>query len=281
MLLDPVWSERMSPVSFLGPKRFRPPPCGLEEVPEVDVVAISHNHYDHLDLGTVKKLYFELGGKERGLHFLCGLGTKEWFTGIGVKESDVSELDWWEGVEVRLPGQEGGVKVTCTPSQHFCGRSPFDMGKALWCSWVFEELKDDNEMGKKLYFAGDTGYRTVTEDDEKEGKKEDDLPVCPAFKEIGEKLGPFDLALLPIGCYTPRTFMSAVHCAPEDTVEVHKAVRSMKSVGMHYGVVRGGLSQYYEDVLEPPRRWKEHCEKVGLKWGEEVELCELGETVVV
>lgn len=271
----------MSPVSFLGPKRFRPPPCGLEEVPEVDVVAISHNHYDHLDLGTVKKLYFELGGKERGLHFLCGLGTKEWFTGIGVKESDVSELDWWEGVEVRLPGQEGGVKVTCTPSQHFCGRSPFDMGKALWCSWVFEELKDDNEMGKKLYFAGDTGYRTVTEDDEKEGKKEDDLPVCPAFKEIGEKLGPFDLALLPIGCYTPRTFMSAVHCAPEDTVEVHKAVRSMKSVGMHYGVVRGGLSQYYEDVLEPPRRWKEHCEKVGLKWGEEVELCELGETVVV
>jgi len=287
VLLDPVWSDRMSPVSFIGPKRFRPPPCDLADVSPPDLIVISHNHYDHLDLQTIKSLYFDLGGKQRSLRFLCGLGLKEWFLGIGIEEQHVIELDWWEGldVHVRLSStcEENGnkeqqtVRVTCTPSQHFSGRGIFDIGKALWCSWTFE----DKNSGKKLYFAGDTGYRTITEEDEKEGKKESDLAVCPAFKEIGDKFGPFDLALLPIGCYTPRTFMSSVHCSPEDTVEVHKAIRSKRSVGMHYGSVRGGLSQYYEDVLEPPQRWKESCELAGLKWGEEVELCDLGETVVV
>lgn len=279
VLLDPVWSDRMSPVSFLGPKRFRAPPCTLEECPEVDVVVISHDHYDHLDLATIKNLYFELGGKERGLRFLCGLGMKEWFSGIGVRENDVWEGDWWDGVDIALGGVEQGeaVRVMCTPSQHFSGRSIFNQGRTLWCSWAFEDLGS----GKKLYFAGDTGYRTITEEDKNEGKNEDNLSVCPAFKEIGEKLGPFDLALLPIGCYTPKTFMSAVHCAPEDSVEVHKAVRSKKSIGMHYGVVRGGISEQYEDVLEPSRRWKESCEKAELKWGKEVGLCDLGETVFV
>jgi len=286
VLLDPVWSDRMSPVSFLGPKRFRPPPCQLADVPPPHLVVVSHNHYDHLDLQTIKSLYFDLGGKQRGLHFLCGLGSKQWFVGIGIEEQHVTELDWWEGVDVDMRSltssgedrkeNQQPVRVTCTPSQHLSARSIFDTGKALWCSWTFEDKNSD----KKLYFAGDTGYRTITEEDEKEGK-DSDGDVCPAFKEIGQKFGPFDLALLPIGCYAPRAFMSSVHCAPEDTVEVHKAVRSKKSIGMHYGVIRGGLSQYYEDVLEPPQRWKESCERAGLEWGQEVGLCDLGETVVV
>jgi len=285
ILLDPVWSDRMSPVKFLGPKRFRPPPCALEDAPEVDVVVVSHNHYDHLDLHTIKTLYFELGGKARGLHFLCGLGLKQWFLDCGVLEDDVTELDWWDGVELRVE-RIGAVNVVCCPSQHFSGRSLWDIGKVLWCSWAFEEVPSpegdhENRDWKKLYFAGDTGYRTVTEGDFTQGTDLNRLPACPSFKEIGERCGPFDLALLPIGCYTPRTFMSAVHCAPEDSVYIHKDVRSKKSIGMHYGTVRGGISQYYEDVREPPKRWKDHCEKEGLNWGKEVGLCDIGETVLV
>lgn len=113
------------------------------------------------------------------------------------------------------------------------------------------------------------------------GDKVDSLSRCPAFKEIGEKHGPFDLALLPIGCYSPRPFMSPVHCSPDDSIEIHKDVRSKKSIGMHYGTIRGGLSAQYEDVREPPQLWKESCEKAGLKWGEEIGLCDLGETVAV
>jgi N-acyl-phosphatidylethanolamine-hydrolysing phospholipase D len=126
---------------------------------------------------------------------------------------------------------------------------------------------------------GDTGYRTVTEEDA--GKDESTLPHCPAFAEIGERYGPFDLALLPVGCYTPRTFMSSVHCAPEDSICIHKDVKSKKSLGMHYGTIRGGLSAQYEDVRDPPKRWKECCDRAGLKWGEEIVLCDIGETVAV
>ncbi|KAE9983674.1 hypothetical protein EG328_009631 [Venturia inaequalis] len=153
-----------------------------------------------------------------------------------------------------------------------------DGGHALWCSYVVEEMH--TEHLHKLYFAGDTGYRTVTKEALADDKV-DSLSHCPAFKEIGSKYGPFDLALLPIGCYSPRPFMSPVHCAPDDSIEIHKDVRSKKSIGMHYGTIRGGLSAQYEDVREPPQRWKEGCEKAGLKWGEEIGLCDLGETVAV
>ncbi|VUC20909.1 unnamed protein product, partial [Clonostachys rosea] len=127
----------------------------------------------------------------------------------------------------------------------------------------------------------DTGYRSITEADVKAGKDIDDLPRCPAFAQIGERYGPFDLSLLPIGCYTPRTFLSGVHCAPEDSIEIHVDIRSKKSLGMHYGTVRGGLSAQYEDVREPPRRWREACEKRGLTWNDEITLCDIGETVFV
>jgi L-ascorbate metabolism protein UlaG (beta-lactamase superfamily) len=147
----------------------------------------------------------------------------------------------------------------------------------LWCSWVIEEL--GSTPNKKLYFAGDTGYRSVTEDDITTGIDPTQLPRCPAFAEIGQRYGPFDLALLPIGCYSPRTFMSGVHCSPEDAIEIHVDIQSRRSLGMHYGTVRGGLSAQYEDVTEPPKRWKQACEKRRLKWGDEILLCDIGETV--
>lgn len=274
ILIDPVFCERMGPTSFIGPKRFSSTPCELKDLPEVDVVCISHNHYDHLDINTVKTLYFDKT-RAHPLHFFCGLGTKSWFVSCGIRQEDVTEMDWWDEVNVAIK-EVGSFKLACTPSQHASRRGAWDECRMLWCSWVIEE-----PSSRKIFFAGDTGYRTITEEDVALGKDLSELPKCPAFSEIGKKYGPFDLALLPIGCYTPRTFMSGVHCSPEDSIEIHKDIKSKRSLGMHYGTVRGGLSAQYEDVREPPKRWKQACEEAGLAWNDEIFLCDIGETVAI
>lgn len=246
VLCDPVFSERTSPVQWLGPKRYTPPPCALEELPEVDIVCISHNHYDHLDYATVRHIYSRQGG-DGGVHFVAGLGNKKWFTRqVGCQEDEVSELDWWDGCEVEVEGR-GKVRLTCCPTQHGSGRSINDQGHTLWCSWAIES------NGRKLYFAGDTAY-----------KAEDAPAACPAFREIGEALGPFDLALLPIGLMSPHQWMGSVHATPEQSLQIHKDIKSKLSIGMHWGTVRGGISAHYEDVRDPPRRWQAAAEKEGL-----------------
>lgn len=305
VLFDPVFSERTSPVKFIGPKRYTPTPCSIADLPDVDLVCISHNHYDHLDLDSIRELH----AKSRKTRFFCPLGIKDWFVSIGIAEDLVKELDWWEGASLSTPESDTTVNLVCTPAQHMSARSVGDQGKTLWCSWVLGEtsvsgIEEAPSMPvmhdsivknlalfpsgplqeivgyRRLFFAGDTGYRHVDEA-KPTHEEEASMPRCPAFVEIGAALGPFDLALLPIGLYTPRDFMSSVHCAPEDSVCVHKDVRSKRSIGMHYGTVRGGLSAHYEEVTEPPRRWEEACKKAGLNWGEEVGLCDIGETVVV
>jgi N-acyl-phosphatidylethanolamine-hydrolysing phospholipase D len=148
ILLDPVFAEQMGPLAKLGPKRFSPLPCVLEDVPEVDLVLISHNHYDHLDVDAVKRLY---AGRKRDMHFFCGLNTKAWFLACGIDEKDVTELDWWDEVEVKIK-DVGSVKLVCTPAQHASSRTPTDRSHALWCSWAVEEM--GLESPKKLYFAG-------------------------------------------------------------------------------------------------------------------------------
>jgi N-acyl-phosphatidylethanolamine-hydrolysing phospholipase D len=275
IFLDPVFSKRLSPVKFIGPKRFTPTPCKLNEVPEVDVVMISHNHYDHLEVPTIKRLY----AKNPRIHFFCGLNLKKWFLKRGIPSSNVTELDWWDEASVRVPGV-GHVKLACVPAQHNSARTLHDTGKALWCSWVIQEVPSSESTGKKLYFAGDTGYRTVNTKTETP-EEWDTLPGCPAFAKIGERYGPFDLSLLPIGCYNPRHFLSSVHCSPTDSIRIHKDIRSKKSLGMHYGTLRGGISAHYEDVRLPPKDWRQACEAAGLEWGEEIMLCDIGETVVV
>ncbi len=295
ILFDPLFAERTSPVKWAGPKRYTPTPCTVAELPRIDIVAVSHNHYDHTCIETIKELMMI----QTDIHFLCALGNKDWFLtlGAGIKDGQVTELDWWNGVKVNVEGV-GSVELTCTPAQHFSGRGVWDHGKTLWCSWVLHTdavmvspvQKHDFEAAvpehsntnstRKLFFAGDTGYRYISSANPTP-EEEAAAPHCPAFSHIGDAFGPFDLALLPIGLYSPRMVLSSVHCAPEDTVCLHRDIKSKRSIGMHYGTVRGGLSAQYEDVREPPRRFKEACEKAGLKWGEEVGLCDIGETVVI
>jgi len=215
ILTDPHCSERASPVSFAGPKRKTPPGLALEELPLIDIVVISHNHYDHLDEATVRGLYERQ--KERPPRFFVPLGVKAFFTDLGIDE--VVEMDWWDS----LPLQ--GWTIHAVPVQHFSGRSLFDRDETLWAGWVLEHPEF------KFFFAGDTGYSAD-------------------FRVLGERLGPFDLAAIPIGAYEPRWFMSAVHVDPAEAVLIHQDVGARYSVGMHWGTFL--LAD--EDMDEPPRR---------------------------
>lgn len=279
VLFDPMFSERTSPVTWAGPKRYTPTPCMLDELPDVDLVVISHDHYDHMDSDTLLRMYAIRKGS---VHFLVALGNASRLRGFGIGKENVTELDWWESVQVNVQGV-GSVGMTCTPSQHFSGRAIWDQGSTLWCSWALDAGVSSSssatphlDNSKKVFFAGDTGYRYVPKE-----AKDLDMPSCPAFKEIGDKIGPFDLSLLPIGLYSPRHLLSPVHCNAEDALCLHKDLKSRKSIGMHYGTVRGGISQYFEEVTEPPRRFKEACEKDGRIWGEDLGLLNVGETLVI
>ncbi|KAG2207524.1 hypothetical protein INT47_004274 [Mucor saturninus] len=253
VLLDPIFSDRCSPVQFAGPKRYTDPPCKLSELPPIDAVIISHNHYDHLDVDTVNqlaKLYPEC-------KFYVPLGNKSWFK---LPEDRVIELDWWE--TATLQNSTTQLTMTCTPCQHFSGRGLFDRNKTLWASWCIQAQKDGEVQ--KVFFGGDTGYRAVPADTKPEFQYDtqylDTLPHCPAFKEIGEKMGPFDLAFIPIGAYSPRWFMSPIHCSPEDAVELHCDIKSKQSIGIHWGT----FILTDEPLFEPPKRLKAAMEKRGL-----------------
>jgi N-acyl-phosphatidylethanolamine-hydrolysing phospholipase D len=198
LLTDPIFSERASPLAFLGPRRHAPPGLALPDLPEIDAVLISHNHYDHLDRPTIRGL-----GPRR--HYLVPLGLGYWFKSLGIKQ--VREMDWWQSTNL------GPLKLTSVPAQHFSMRTPFDRNRSLWCGWVIET------PAGPVYFAGCSGYSTD-------------------FQKIGAKLGPMRLSLLPIGCYRPRWFMKPMHVDPPQAVKVHQEMRSQQSIGMHWGAFR-------------------------------------------
>jgi N-acyl-phosphatidylethanolamine-hydrolysing phospholipase D len=208
ILTDPIFSDRASPVSFAGPRRLLPPAISQEHLPPIQLTIISHNHYDHLDRMSVTKL----GNRVK---FLVPLGMSKWFREAGL--NNVTELDWWQSAEF------GKIRLHCVPAQHFSMRTPFDHNKILWASWVLETPKGN------IFFAGDTGY---SED----------------FREIGQKLGPMRLALIPIGGYMPRWFMKSMHLNPQEAVQVHQDVQSQQSIGMHWGTFK--LTE--EPLAEPP-----------------------------
>lgn len=282
ILIDPVWSERVSPFSFIGPKRFTPAPCKLEDLPDIDIVAISHNHYDHCDITTLQRLYAIRGDR---LHFLVPLGCAVWFHANIGPRANVIETDWWDEVDISIDDVDTGIKLACTPSQHEGNRSYNDKGQTLWCSWIIRSISSNSASTKTIFHAGDTAYRYVPQNIAELGPEAidelDKLPHCPAFSEVGEKYGPIDMSLIPIGCYLPRAALSNVHCAPEDSVCIHLDLKSKKTIGMHWGTFRGGISQYFEDVTEPPKRFRRAAEIKGLKWKDDVDVVDIGELVKV
>jgi N-acyl-phosphatidylethanolamine-hydrolysing phospholipase D len=217
LLMDPIWTKRCSPVSFMGPERRINPSPLLEEITSVDIVIISHNHYDHLDKRTV----FFLQERFPSLHWIVPLGVKKWFARLFSREALrlVFELNWWEQIVLQ------GITFTAVPAQHFSGRGFFDRNRSLWMGCVCEF-----PLGKRLYFAGDTGYNSID------------------FKKIGKKFGAMDLSLLPIGVYTPRKLMQPVHVSPTESLLIHQDVRSKLSVAGHWGTFR--LS--HEELERPP-----------------------------
>ncbi|BET69460.1 MBL fold metallo-hydrolase [Opitutales bacterium ASA1] len=198
ILTDPIWSKRASPVRWAGPKRVRAPGIAFEDLPKIDLILISHNHYDHLDLDTLKRLHKKFAPK-----ILVPIGDRTLVKSAGYK--DIVELDWWESVDI-----EPGVAVTFAPAQHQANRGVFDRQSSLWGSYLVKAGE------KKIYFGGDTGY-------------------SPHFAEIKARLGSPDLALLGIGSYEPRWFMKGIHMNPAEAVLAHRDLGARHSVGMHYG----------------------------------------------
>jgi len=195
-LTDPVFSERVSPVQWLGPKRFHPVPMDIDSIEEIEAVIISHNHYDHLDESSIKQL------KDKVNNFIVPLGIGDKLMAWGVAENKITQLDWWENIKL------DDVELVSTPAQHFSGRGITDSDKTLWSSWVIRNQQHS------LYFSGDTGY-------------------FPGFKEIGEKYGPFDYAFMECGAY--NELWRDIHMMPEDSLQAFKDVKGKVMVPIHNG----------------------------------------------
>ncbi|QDL56618.1 MBL fold metallo-hydrolase [Rhodoferax aquaticus] len=211
VLTDPIFSERASPVQLFGPKRVVPPGVALDDLPPIDVVVISHNHYDHLDRSSVAALFAKAQAQNRMTTFLVPLGQKTWFESVGI--SSVVELDWWQKHTVR------GVDFYLTPVQHWSARGLGDRSATLWGGWsVFAE-------DLHWYFGGDAGY----------SKDMLDTRLRFAQRHGAEQGGGFDVALIPVGAYEPRWFMREQHMNPAEAVQAHLDLGAKRSMGIHWG----------------------------------------------
>lgn len=206
-LIDPVFSERASPFKWLGPKRFHPTPIALDQLPKIRGVIISHDHYDHLDRETIMQL------KDQVDYFVTPLGVGQHLRSWGVEPDRIHELDWWQDVSF------GKVKLTATPAQHFSGRGLLDGNQTLWSSWVIRTGQ------ASLFFSGDSGY-------------------FDGFKEIGERLGPFDLTMIENGAYDRN--WSQVHMTPEETMQAHLDLRGRALMPVHNGTFDLALHPWLE-----------------------------------
>lgn len=286
VLFDPVFEDRCSPSTWLGPKRYTGAPCHIKDLPYVDVVVISHSHYDHLSHPSV----MEIKKQHPNVQFLVPLGNKAWFEKCGI--DNAVELDWWQDVDLVLSPTTGEkrvskstsgsalaasndsnitARISCLPCQHTSARTVFDLNHTLWASWSVVS------GGKSVWFGGDTGYRAVPElpkEIDDYGPKYAHLPKCPAFKSIGELRGSFDLGLIPIGAYDPRHIMSSMHANPFDSVEIFTDTQCKRAMGIHWGT--WVLTE--EDVLEPPVLLKKALAKKGLPEVGVFDVCDIGES---
>lgn len=269
VLTDPIFSNKASPIQwfqdkeFFGVPRWKQPSLTPDDLGEIDVVVISHDHYDHLDLGSVEQLHHENKVK----FWAVPMGIKDWLKDVGIPDEDIVELEWWQSVMFKK-GHDGNIKkhglndfarggysvkeflsnerneedalvLTCAPTQHWCSRSPFDRNTRLWCSWAMHALVNESEKQTETtndplsyYFAGDTAYPES----------------FPLHRLIGDNLGPFDIAAIPIGAYKPRFFMRDSHCNPEEALRIHKDIQSHQSVSIHWGT----FPLANESFIEPP-----------------------------
>ena len=214
LLTDPIWSERSSPVGFAGPARVRPPGVRLEDLPPIDFVLLSHNHYDHLDVETLRVL----GELSPGLRIVTGLGNAAL---LAEQELPVGiELDWWQELDLGP-----AVRVTAVPAQHFSGRGTDDRNQTLWLGFVVQA------PGGPIYFAGDTGWGIH-------------------LAQIRKRFGPPRLALLPIAPFRPCWFMSPVHLSPKGAVQAHELLGAAHSMAIHFGTFPLGDDGQEEPVTE-------------------------------
>jgi L-ascorbate metabolism protein UlaG (beta-lactamase superfamily) len=235
MLTDPVFTTHAGPFGRLGPARVRPPAIAAADLPPIDLVLVSHNHYDHLQPSS-------LGRFSDRATFVAPLGVVKQ---LRLPKGKVHELDWWDTI------RSGKAEITCVPAQHFSARTPWDRNRTLWCGYI---VRVD---GVVVYFAADTGY-------------------TPQFKEIGERCAPIDVALLPIGAYEPRWFMSPIHMNPEEAVRAHQDVGARVSIGMHFGTFQ--LTD--EGIDEPLRALERAKASHGVK-ADSFRTLDFGESVLV
>jgi L-ascorbate metabolism protein UlaG (beta-lactamase superfamily) len=220
ILTDPMWSDRASPLSWAGPRRRRKPGVAWENLPPVDAILISHNHYDHLDLPTLRRL-----AARGGSAFIVPVGVGRLLRAENI--GPVHEMDW--GESLLLQGPLPGFTIHCVPAFHFSGRGISDRNRTLWCGYAIECRE------RLVYFAGDTAFG-------------------PHFEWIREKFGPPSLALLPIGAYEPRWFMSAVHMAPDEAVRAHEILAARASIAIHHGTF-----QMADEALDTPAKLLGEC----------------------
>ena len=227
IITDPVFSKNAGPL-FFGPKRFTKPALTLNEIPKTDLFLLTHNHYDHQDMKTIKRFPF------KGSKVLLPLKLGKYFTRNGYR--DVNEMDWYDEIKINEE-----LKVTFLPAVHWSKRSLTDTNKTLWGNFLIE-FKD-----KKILFACDTGVGNI-------------------YKELGDKFGPIDLTLINIGAYNfypmmPYKDKSAYHTNPEEALSIAKDLKSKKAIGMHWGTFVLSL----EPIMEPRKRFKDNAEKYGFK----------------
>lgn len=247
LLTDPIFSGRASPLSFVGPKRHQPPGVALQALPHIDLVLVSHNHYDHLDLPSCHALAAQPGGSPL---FIVPLALKAWFHARDITR--VVELDWWQGHRL-----DSGVEIVLVPARHWSARGLTDRMKTLWGG--FAVFAPDCQ----LFFAGDTAY------------SRDFADIRARFAERQQEAqgGGFDIALLPIGAYEPRWFMSNQHVNVEEALKIHADVGAKRSLGVHWGTFE--LTD--EALDEPPRELARQREALGLASGDFFTLA-IGET---
>ena len=224
VLTDPVFYERASPFRFSGPKRVVPAAYTPESLPHVDIIVISHAHYDHLDMPSLRRLAVE----QPEIRVIVPLGLAHYVRRAGF--TDVTEIDWWQS------DQRDGVDVTATPVRHWASRTPFDRNRTLWAGFMIT-FRD----GYRFYFAGDTGYSAD-------------------FTATRERLGAPDFAAIPIGAYEPRDFMRESHCTPEEAVQIFRDLDAGSAVAVHWGTFKLTL----EPLAEPPVRLRAALAEAGI-----------------